>query len=158
MIGSRCRCRLSPPGSAVTGDRPGPPPSACLCVREPRVALRGGQALLMASVGYRRSGCQKLGFGPSPRIPRVPAQLLAVLWQRAPLVFPRPRGDPFFVWSLSSLRLENRSRLRLPPAGAPRVPGPPSRDSSRPRVPSHAPAPSRSSPGVRFSYRVGFSH
>lgn len=120
-----------PPGSAVTGERAGRPPSACLRVREPRVALRGGQAPLMASVGYRSSGCQSLGLSRplSPRIPRVPAQLRAVLWQRAPLVFPRPRGDPslFGASQLSGLKIAHgcgsRRRSSCPPAPQPPVLG-----------------------------------
>lgn len=67
VIGSRGRCRRSPPGPGCNRRAPGPPPSACWCVREPRGALLRGQAPLTASAGYRSAGCQKAW--PQPPLP-----------------------------------------------------------------------------------------
>lgn len=66
-IGSRGRCRRSPPGPGCNRRAPGPPPSACWCVREPRGALLRGQVPLTASAGYRSAGCQKAW--PQPPLP-----------------------------------------------------------------------------------------
>lgn len=64
---SACACaRLR--GSAVTLERAEPLPSACLCVREPRVALLCSQTPLMASAGYRTDSCQRTW--PRPPAPR----------------------------------------------------------------------------------------
>lgn len=66
-IGSRGRCRRSPPGPGCNRRAPEPPPSAWWCGREPRGALLRGQAPLTASAGYRRAGCQKAW--PQPPLP-----------------------------------------------------------------------------------------
>lgn len=96
----------------------------------------------------------------SPHPPRPGPAARRALAEGSSRVSSAPRRS-LFVWSLSALRLENRSRLRLPqallvPPGptAPR-PGAAAGPSS---LPTRLEAPSRSSPGVGFSHRLGFSH